>query len=60
MLKLFKEGYMTVLRISAKTADGKVLVPRTREEPFFFNFGKSEVGELSAVTMFGFSRSFSV
>ncbi|KAL6142200.1 hypothetical protein ACLB2K_060483 [Fragaria x ananassa] len=38
-----REPYEVKAWISAKTADGKVLVPRTREEPFFFNFGKSEI-----------------
>lgn len=34
-------------RISAKSADGKLLKPRT-EEPYFFTFGKSEVCEAFA------------
>ncbi|XP_050382994.1 peptidyl-prolyl cis-trans isomerase PASTICCINO1 [Argentina anserina] len=38
-----REPYEVKAWISAKTADGKVLVPRTRGEPFFFNFGKSEI-----------------
>ena len=51
---------MTGPRISAKTADGKVLVPRTQGEPFFFNYGKSEVGELLFICNFVLFRCFSV
>ncbi|KAB2630577.1 peptidyl-prolyl cis-trans isomerase PASTICCINO1 [Pyrus ussuriensis x Pyrus communis] len=38
-----REPYEVKAWISAKTGDGKVLVSRTQGEPFFFNFGKSEV-----------------
>ena len=43
---------MVVFRISAKTGDGKVLVSRTQGEPFFFNFGKSEVGNRFLITTY--------
>ncbi|XP_068317643.1 peptidyl-prolyl cis-trans isomerase PASTICCINO1-like [Pyrus communis] len=38
-----REPYEVKAWISAKTGDGKVLVSHTQGEPFFFNFGKSEV-----------------
>ncbi|KAM1353091.1 hypothetical protein TB2_032313 [Malus domestica] len=38
-----REPYEVKAWISAKTGDGKVLVSCTQGEPFFFNFGKSEV-----------------
>ncbi|KAL6278020.1 hypothetical protein ACE6H2_021621 [Prunus campanulata] len=38
-----REPYEVKAWICAKTGDGKVIVSRTRGEPFFFNFGKSEV-----------------
>lgn len=44
---------MAVFRICAKTGDGKVIVSRTRGEPFFFNFGKSEVGNPLLITYLG-------
>ena len=49
---------MTVLRISAKTADGKVIVPHSQGKPFFFNFGKSQVGELFVNSYFVWAVSF--
>ncbi|CAB4284626.1 unnamed protein product [Prunus armeniaca] len=38
-----REPYEVKAWICAKTGDGKVIVTRTQGEPFFFNFGKSEV-----------------
>ncbi|KAB2622038.1 peptidyl-prolyl cis-trans isomerase PASTICCINO1 [Pyrus ussuriensis x Pyrus communis] len=38
-----REPYEVKAWISAKTGDGNVLVSHTQGEPFFFNFGKSEV-----------------
>uniref|UniRef100_A0A7N0VHY8 peptidylprolyl isomerase n=1 Tax=Kalanchoe fedtschenkoi TaxID=63787 RepID=A0A7N0VHY8_KALFE len=37
-----REPYEVKAWISAKSADGKILKPRT-EEPYFFTFGKSEI-----------------
>lgn len=36
-------------RISAKTSDGKEILSRTQGEPYFFTFGKSEVGDIFSV-----------
>lgn len=38
-----REPYEIKAWISARTADGKVILSHTSEEPYFFTFGKSEV-----------------
>ncbi|CAL1356551.1 unnamed protein product [Linum trigynum] len=38
-----REPYEVQARISAKTADGKVILSHEQGEPYFFTFGKSEV-----------------
>ncbi|OIT36449.1 PREDICTED: peptidyl-prolyl cis-trans isomerase PASTICCINO1 [Nicotiana attenuata] len=38
-----REPYEVKAWISAKSGDGKVILPRTQDEPYFFTFGKSEV-----------------
>ncbi|CAN4126870.1 unnamed protein product [Withania somnifera] len=38
-----REPYEVKAWISAKSGDGKVLLSRTQDEPYFFTFGKSEV-----------------
>ncbi|KAF5953705.1 hypothetical protein HYC85_006561 [Camellia sinensis] len=46
--KVIKKGRVgshrgNLMKISAKTGDGKLILSLTQEEPFFFTFGKSEV-----------------
>ncbi|XP_009758548.1 peptidyl-prolyl cis-trans isomerase PASTICCINO1 [Nicotiana tabacum] len=38
-----REPYEVKAWISAKSGDGKVILSRTQDEPYFFTFGKSEV-----------------
>ncbi|KAK4359992.1 hypothetical protein RND71_022221 [Anisodus tanguticus] len=38
-----REPYEVEAWISAKSGDGKVILPRAQDEPYFFTFGKSEV-----------------
>ncbi|KAL8517427.1 hypothetical protein ACS0TY_015605 [Phlomoides rotata] len=38
-----REPYEIEAWISGKSGDGKVIISRTRGEPFFFTFGKSEI-----------------
>ncbi|KAF3613470.1 Peptidyl-prolyl cis-trans isomerase PASTICCINO1 [Capsicum annuum] len=40
-----REPYEVKAWISAKSGDGKVILSRTQDEPYFFIFGKSEVPE---------------
>uniref|UniRef100_A0A0V0IVB0 peptidylprolyl isomerase n=1 Tax=Solanum chacoense TaxID=4108 RepID=A0A0V0IVB0_SOLCH len=49
-----REPYEVKAWISAKSGDGKVILSRTKDEPYFFTFGKPEVPkglELAIATM---------
>ena len=52
MLKIFVAltSYIVGSRISAKTGEGKEILSHTKGEPYFFTFGKSEVGDLFSAT----------
>ena len=56
MLKIFVTLtiYIVGSRISAKTSEGKEILSHTHGEPYFFTFGKSEVGELFSAIFVSF------